>query len=349
LEIGAALRGILENMARGFAGGAAFLMLVGCSDGGGPAPVSSPPTPSLVLQLDSFLSDLRADEGHLYFEAQSSIQTLTIMGAAAPSELVHTTGEDVAVDADSVWLARGNSGAGQIIRVAKSNGAQQVVVDRQLSPGFLALDATHVFWTNRSTYQASPPDGNVVSAKKDGTELTVLVAGVEEPRNVAVDADYVYFTVGIEGATVSRVNRDGTGMVALATARHWPKDLIVAPDALYWFEDWAGSTVNSDTSPIVKLDKSASEPVVLYQDATRPHALALDGGHLYWTGQNSGDCNTNPAYVDGVVRRMPVAGGQPETLAQKLRNANDLVVTASAVYWAQSLAACGAIYSLPKP
>jgi hypothetical protein len=322
-------------------------MLFGCgSDGGGPLP-GSPTPPSVLLQLDAFLSDLRADEGRLYFEAQSSIQTLPLAGGS-PSELVHTTGEDVAVDSDSVWLARGTSGTGQIIRVSKSDGAQQVVVDRQLSPAFLAVDATHVFWTNRSTYQVSPPDGSVVSAKKDGTEIAVLVSGVEEPRNVVVDADYVYFTAGIENATVSRVARDGTGMVALATGRRWPRDLIVTPEALYWFEDWGGSSSNSDTSPIVKLDRSASEPVVLYQDATRPHALALDGGYLYWTGQNMGDCNTNPAYVDGVVRRMPVGGGQPETLAQKLRDANDLVVTASAIYWAQSLAACGAIYSLPK-
>jgi hypothetical protein len=333
-------------MARGgFAGGAAFLILFGCSDGGGP--ISGSPAPSVVLQLDAFLSELRADEGRLYFEAQSSIQTLSLAGGS-PSELVHTTGEDMAVDGDSVWLVRGTSGTGQIIRVSKSDGTQQVMVDRQLSPAFVAVDATHVFWTNRSTYQVSPPDGSVVSAKKDGSELTVLVSGLEEPRNVVVDADHVYFTVGIENATVSRVARDGTGMVALASSRRWPKDVIVTPDALYWFEDWAGSSASSDTSPIVKLDKSASEPVVLFQDATRPHALALDGGYLYWTAQNTGDCNTSPNYVDGVVRRMPVGGGQPETLVQKLRDANDLVVTASAVFWAQSLAGCGAIYSLPK-
>ncbi len=80
----------------------------------------------------------------------------------------------------------------------------------------------------------------------------------------------------------------------------------------------------------------------------RPHALALDGDFLYWTAQDFGDCNTNPDYVDGVVRRMPTNGGQPETLAQRLRDANDIVIASTAIYWAQSLAACGAIYSLPK-
>jgi hypothetical protein len=301
-----------------------------------------------VLAVDKFLSDLHADESRLYFEAQSSIQTLPF-GGGQPSELVRTTGEDIAVDADAVWIARGTSHAGQIIRASKVDGTQQVVVDAQLAPAYLAVDATHVFWTNRSTYQANPPDGNVVSAKKDGSELTVLASELDEPRNVVVDAQYVYFTIGIEDAAVVRVRRDGTGLTSLATGRRWPKDIVVTSDALYWFEDWAGSTQGSDTSPIVKLDKSAMTPVVLFQDDVRPHALALDGGFLYWTAQNSGDCNTNPSYVDGTVRRMPVGGGQPETLAQKLRNANDIVVIASTIYWAQSLAACGAIYSLPKP
>src|SRR5262245_46513139 len=97
-------------MARGgVAGGAALLMLFGCSLDSGGFAVGFPALPSVLLQLDAFLSDLRADEGRLYFVAQSSIQTLPLAGGS-PSELVHTTGEDVAVDSDSVWLSRGMSG-----------------------------------------------------------------------------------------------------------------------------------------------------------------------------------------------------------------------------------------------
>jgi len=327
--------------------GCILVTALGCG-GDDSATGSGPGTqPTQVLALDSFLSDLHLDSDHLYFEAQSGIQTLPLAGGQ-PQELVHNTGEAIAVDADAVWIARGTRGTGQIIRVSKLDGAQQVVADNQLAPASIAVDDTHVFWTNRSTYQVSPPDGSVVSARKDGTELMVLVPGLDEPRNITVDTTFVYFTMGIENATVARVNRDGTGLTPLATGRLWPRNIVVATDAIYWFEDWAGSSQRSNTSPIFKLDQSASQPLLLFEDEVRPHALALDGDFLYWTAQDFGDCNTNPDYVDGVVRRMPTNGGQPETLAQRLRDANDIVIASTAIYWAQSLAACGAIYSLPK-
>jgi hypothetical protein len=188
-----------------------------------------------------------------------------------------------------------------------------------------------------------------MSARKDGSELTALASGLETPRNIAVDAEYVYFTTRIEDGTVSRVRRDGTGLESVAVDRLWPRDLRIAAGAIYWFDDAAGSSQSLDTSPIVRLDLATSEGTVLHEDEVRPHALALDGDYLYWTAQNFGDCNTNPDYVDGVVRRMPAAGGAVETLAKGLRQASDLVVRGDHLYWAQSLSGCSAIYSLAKP
>jgi hypothetical protein len=304
--------------------------------------------PNELLAIDGFLSQLEADDAKLYFQAMSGIRTMPLAGGAH-EELASTTGEAAALDADSLWLARGSNGVGQIIRIAKSDGSQQVIVDAQLYPNSIAVDDTQIFWTNRSTYQVSPPDGNLMSANKDGSALTVLVPALAEPNYVALDADYVYFTSGAENGTVSRVKRNGTSLEDLAPGRVWPKDIRVGGAAVYWFDDAAGSSQRADTSPLLRLDLITAKLEVLHQDDVRPHSIALDGDYLYWTAQNSGDCNTNPNYVDGVVRRMPVRGGTVQTLAAHLRDANDIVVQGDTVYWAQSLAGCGAIYSLRKP
>ncbi len=327
----------------------ASLVLVGCGsdgdndDGQGAAQQA---TPTELVAIDGVVSLLLVDDAAIYFQALSGIRTQPLAGGDHV-ELASTTGEAITQDDDALWLTRGNTGIGQIIRIAKSDGTAETIVADQLAPNSIAVDATHVFWTNESTYQVDPPDGSVMMAAKDGTDVSELAGGLVSPRNVAVDADFVYFTTDIEDGTISRVGRDGSGLESVVTGQLWPKALIVAEGVLYWFNDAAGSSISAETSPIMRHDLASGETRVLYEDDVRPHDLALDGQDLFWTAQNFGDCNTNPDYVDGVVRSLPAAGGSVRMLASKLMDANDLAIQGDTLYFARSLSGCGAIFSLP--
>jgi hypothetical protein len=322
----------------------ATLLGAGCSSSGGDSDsqgVVQPVAPTELVAVDGFLSNLVVDDDALYFQALSGVRTRPLAGGDHV-ELAGTTGEAMTQDEDALWLTRGSSGAGQIIRVAKSDGSAETIVADQLAPSSIAVDETHVYWTNESTYQADPPDGSVMMASKDGSELVELAGRLESPRNVAIDASHVYFTTGIEDGAISRVARDGSAPEILVQDQVWPKALIAAAGAIYWFNDAAGSSSQAETSPIMRHDLASGETRVLHEDDVRPHDLALDGEALYWTAQNFGDCNTNPD-----VRTMPAGGGAVRTLASKLMDANDLVVRADTLYFARSLSGCGAIFALP--
>ena len=317
----------------------ACLLLLACSSSGDYEQSSAVGgSPNELLAIDGFLSQLEADDAKLYFQAMSGIRTMPLAGGVH-QELASTTGEAAALDADSLWLARGSNGAGQSF--TRQGEQSTMIVEAQLSPNSIAVDDTQIFWTNRSTYQVSPPDGNLMSANRDGSAHGAC-PGVE--RTTSLDAGHVYFTAAPK-RTVSRVKRNGTSLNLSGPVC----ETSVGGAAVYWFDDAAGSSQRADTSPLLRLDLITAKLEVLHQDDVRPHSIALDGDYLYWTAQNSGDCNTNPNYVDGVVRRMPVRGGAVQTLATHLRDANDIVVQGDTVYWAQSLAGCGAIYSLRKP
>lgn len=293
---------------------------------------------------DSFVSYLAVDDARVYFQVGGTGIVAMPLAGGAVEELASNTGEALAADADALWLAAG--AAGTIERVAKSGGAT-TVISGELQPNSIAVDAEYVYWSNRSTYMVDPPDGSIVRARKDGSERLELATGLSEPNYVAVDDAYVYFTAGFPDGAVMRVDKAGGNAVTLAANRVWPKDLTVSADRLYWFDDVDGASQGAE-SPILGLDKSGGEPQVLVSSPDRPAHLAVDGESLYWTTAGFGDCNTNPDYVKGDVRRTALAGGAVETLASKLAGPSYIAVDATTVYWTRSLAGCSGVLSTEK-
>src|SRR6185295_4973480 len=92
----------------------ACLLLVACGSEGDDARSGAVGgAPNELLAIDGFLSQLEVDDTKLYFQAMSGIRTMPLAGGAH-EELASTTGEAAALDFDSLWLARGSNGVGQI-------------------------------------------------------------------------------------------------------------------------------------------------------------------------------------------------------------------------------------------
>ncbi len=89
----------------------------------------------------------------------------------------------------------------------------------------------------------------------------------------------------------------------------------------------------TDASPEATIPKECYRPnvTVLAADEGSPTAIAVDATHVYWATSGSG-CN------DGLIRRMPKAGGAIETLASNQPNPRALDLDQDHVYFYD---ACG--------
>ena len=78
------------------------------------------------------------------------------------------------------------------MKVPKSGGAAITLASGQGSIRGLAVDATHVYWTNART-----AEGLVMKVALDGGTPVMIASQQATPNSVAVDATSVYWTNGV--------------------------------------------------------------------------------------------------------------------------------------------------------
>lgn len=88
----------------------------------------------------------------------------------------------LAISSDDVFWAE--TGRRRVVRVAKGGGPITVLVDGVDQPRRVALDATHVWFTTRTTVSRVP---------RSGGEIEDFVRAIAEPTGIAVDATHVYW------------------------------------------------------------------------------------------------------------------------------------------------------------
>lgn len=94
------------------------------------------------------------------------------------------------------WLT---SAPGRVMRLAA--GASEAVVLAQVGrPTHLAVDKTHVYWTDRL-------DGTVRRVARDGGAVEVLATGQDGPDLIVVDEWHVYWLTA--SGAVQMVNKQG--------------------------------------------------------------------------------------------------------------------------------------------
>jgi hypothetical protein len=151
----------------------------------------------VVLTSDvAFASAAGADDSGVYFQHGGKLAVLR-PGAAAEEELADVAGLVVVLvlDSDAIYVST-DGAARSIYRVAKAGGGSTRIVDTQSSPLRLAVDDTHIYFTDTD-------GGLVVRAPKSGGPTETVAAGQARPVAIAVDETNVYWA-NISDATIMK-------------------------------------------------------------------------------------------------------------------------------------------------
>jgi sugar lactone lactonase YvrE len=147
-------------------------------------------------------------------------------GRCAPIILASATEPfAVAVDGEFVFYTATDA-TGELCRVPKNGGSVESLSTEEADPRFVALDETHVYWTNYA-------NGSVRRARKDGSSRETLRGDAGTPLGLALHGDSVYFS-DATGGNVWVVAKSGGSARTLATGQATPTAIAVDAEYVYW-------------------------------------------------------------------------------------------------------------------
>jgi hypothetical protein len=150
----------------------------------------------------------------------------------------------------------------------------------------------------------------------------VVLASLDSPWGIAVDANNVYFTTDVPDGSVYECPLSGCSgkPVVLASGLASPARIVVQSDTVYWANYLGGSI---DSCPVNGC--TDGKPSVLAMGQEDPTGIAVYGDFVYWT---------NSAFSGvGSVRKCPTKGGATTTLAPHEIAPETVAVDGSGVYW----------------
>lgn len=161
------------------------------------APLGGGTTETLATALSPY--DITVDATHVYWADAGAVKKMPKEGGPI-EDLVEAQAWGVASDDEFVyWSDPFDNQSGMLGRVPKAGGTPEHVTDCAGSAHGLVVDATHVYWTDRS--------GFVLKAPKLGGEATVLAADQPDAINIALDDASVYWVNLTDPGAVSKVDK----------------------------------------------------------------------------------------------------------------------------------------------
>jgi hypothetical protein len=197
-------------------------------------------------------------------------------------------------------------------------------------------EARNVALSAGTAYAALMGSGIGTISQADWSQTTATPVG-ESVHHVAVDASHVYWSSDLEGGldAVYRVPKTQIGVASRETVSStvYPRQVVLDATHVYF------ASTHDNVYGIHRVSKSAPpQPTTLVTEVDAGGdvvALAVSGGHVYYTDKNH-----------GTVHRAPVTGGSSTTLASEQQGPVGIAVVGNYVVWANR---DGTIVRLPKP
>jgi len=248
----------------------------------------------------------------------------------------------IAVDETSVYFTIRataniqNPNSGSVMKCAKSGcGNEPTVLASKQAPQGIAVNATHVYWTNDSQNGA---EGTVMGCAKDGCDdkPTLVGSGPQGPEGIAVDANNVYWTAEVPG-TVLECPLEGcvgvpTTLAAVSTTSPaTPISIAVDATNVYWTLDQNKGNDEVLECPIagcLGIPTTLASKQIAPGDLL-PGGLAVDEQNVYWT-------NDTQLGLGGNGKLMKCAksgcGGKPTVVASEIDEPGPIAVDATSIY-----------------
>lgn len=279
--------------------------------------------PTLLADSQAGVASLATDGNTLFWANWRDGRVLALSisegGGSEPvvrAQIPDFSVEGMAVDEDALFIASNTQarGGGGIFRMSKIEGPLKQIVSDTGTSG-IALGADRVYWTRSSVTEIGAWTGAVLSATKDGVDVTTLanVPGL----SVASDEDSLYFaepgSASIERLPLagSASNSAGIDPVELIHTAAIPYGVKISDGEVYWTDDTGlfrvpregGSsetlTLSSGASTnggdftiagdaiycavgreITRLEGGVSTPIARIEGALG--GIVTAGGYLYW-------------------------------------------------------------------
>ena len=220
----------------------------------------------------------------------------------------------------------------------------------------IALDSTHVYWTN-----AGSDDVVLRVPRRDGATVEPLAQGDGSPFAIALGGTSVFYATsgGVEGDVLWEVSQSGGSPSSAASVDDSISHLVIDGDTLFYsttagtiYRTQAGQTptaiatdqgdigglgyddlrlywVDTDAGALMRVDRGGGKSVSLAEGMSRPRGLAVEGGSAFVTA------GVADRGIGGEVLRISLSDGTTTSLVSGLSIGGDgeLIAHEGSVYW----------------
>jgi hypothetical protein len=230
-------------------------------------------------------------------------------------------GDPVLVDGGAAQAPDASTGSDPGVPGPGPNAGDDAVVlaTGQGDPEDIALDATTIYWVNKT-------DGTVMSMPKAGGTAKVLATGQSTPRGILLDDAYVYWSNYSNVGSVGRVAKGGGSIITVAANQYYPYRMALRGSTLYFTNDSTSGNVSS-------VAKTGGAVSVFAASQSSPRGIVADDAAVHWVSWQE-------------TKKEGIAGGPIVKLSYKEQFPSALTADATTLYWYDNYA--DDIRSVPK-
>ena len=242
-------------------------------------------------------------------------------GAATAADVLTGAGRGLGLNLDHIYWA----GTSQTISSANLDGSDpQTLVSGQNGPIGVAVDASHLYWTNQT-------DGSIWAADRDGTSPHVISNAGLAGWDIAVGGDHLYWTMlgrPPSGGAIWEANLDGSDPHAIVTGQAAPVGIAVNSGNIYWSTTGDNS---AGAGAIWQANLDGGSPHAIVTGQFEPFGVAVNSGHLFWTAAHGSAAGA------GEIWEASLDGGSPHAIVTGQDAPFGVAADSSHVYWTNEL------------